>query len=289
MSKNQPKVVVCLPCYNAELFIKRTLESLKKQTYSNFKVFVSDDKSTDQTVSLIKSLVGTDERFQLIEQKQNLGWIDNVDFLLEKAASEGKYTFIMPHDDVIESSYIAKLVEALENNPDAVLSFSDMNFNDRNPSKVASYTAMGKVKSRLKRLEKLLEKEKLWWIAYRGLMRADLIPEIIPSQKNLFGNREYAADWFLLIRLAMFGEFVRVPEVLYTKYYHENNKSHSFKHNHLNYFGNLATVFVMIFRSPLRWSEMLYLQLKILEYAAKRVIIMSGGYKLGKKIHSLFN
>ncbi|NBC02732.1 MAG: glycosyltransferase [Bacteroidetes bacterium] len=276
MSKDQPKVVVCLPCYNAELFIKRTLESLKNQTYSNFTVLLSDDKSTDQTVSLINSLVGTDERFHLIEQKQNLGWIDHVDFLLEQASGEGKYTFIMPHDDTIEMSYVAKLVEALENNPAAVLSFSDMNFNDREPSEIASYTALGEVKSRLKRLEKLLEREQLWWIAYRGMMRADLIQEIIPSQKNLLGNREYAADWFLLIRLAMFGEFVRVPEVLYTKYYHENNKSHSFKHTHLNHLSNLLTFFVMLFRSHIEWNEKLKLQIKIIQNSIKRLVLMTG-------------
>lgn len=283
MAKAVPRVIACLPCYNAEPFIKRTLSCLKQQTYPNFRVIISDDCSTDNTVSVIKSFISDDDRFHLIQQEQNLGWIDNVDFLLEKAANEGTYIFIMPHDDTIEKNYIQKLVTALEDNQAAVLAFSDMNFNDRDSSEVASYTVQEGIKDRINRVKILLKRKQLWWTAYRGMMRSDVVEKIIPSQKNLLGNNEYAADWYLLIRLAMHGEFVRIPDVLYTKYYHEKNKSHTFKHSHLNYFGNLVTVFVMMFRSPLTWNEMVKLQLKILEYATKRAIIMTGVYSLIKK------
>ncbi len=285
MTEAQPNVIVCLPCYHAEKFIERTLTSLKQQNYSNFKVLISDDGSTDNTASIIKSFISDDDRFFFIQQKQNLGWVDNVDFLLEKAASEGKYTFIMPHDDTIEKDYIRKLVAALEENPSAVLAFSDMNlhFHFKENSEISRYTLQEGVTNRLDRIKIFLKRRQLWSTPYRGMIRTEVVKNILPSQKNLFGRKDYAADWFYLIRLAMYGEFLRVPEVLYHKYYHESNTSSTFRSTHKNYFGNLTTAFLMFFRSSLNWDEKIKLQIKILEYAAKRVIIMMGVYSLIKK------
>lgn len=285
MSEVHPTVIVCLPCYNAESFIKRTLGSLKVQNYPNFRVFISDDGSTDTTVSIIESSIFDDDRFLLIQQKKNLGWIDNVDFLLEKAASEGIYTFIMPHDDTIEKDYIRKLAAALDENPSAVLAFSDMylHFNLKENTEISRYTVQEGAANRVDRIKLFLKRRQLWSTPYRGMIRTEVVKNILPSQKNIFGRKEYAADWFYLIKLAMHGEFLRVPEVLYHKYYHGSNTSSTFRSTHKNYFGNLFTAFLMMFRSPLKWDEMLILQLKILEYAVKRVIIMTGIYSLIKK------
>lgn len=281
-----PKVIACLPCYEAESFIERTLRSLKYQNYPNFRVFISDDGSTDNTVSIIQSSISDDDRFLLIQQNKNLGWVDNVDFLLEKAASEGTYTFIMPHDDTIEKDYIRKLVAALEENSSAVLAFSDMNlhFHFKENSEISRYTLQEGLKNRVDRVKVFMKRRQLWSTPYRGMIRTEVVKNILPSQKNIFGRKDYAADWFYLIRLAMYGEFLRVPELLYHKYYHESNTSSTFRSTHKNYFGNLATAFLMFFRSPLHWNEKLNLQLKILEYAAKRVIVMTGLYSLIKKI-----
>lgn len=285
MTEDYPPVIVCLPCYNAEPFIERTLRSLKQQSYPNFRVFISDDGSTDNTSSIIQSFISDDDRFLFISQENNAGWVENVDFLLEKAAGEGKYAFVMPHDDTIETEYITKLVDALEKNPSAVLAFSDMelHFHFREDTEISRYTLLEGVKNRVDRVKVLLKRRQLWSTPYRGVIRTKVIPQMIPSQQNLFGRKDYAADWFYLIRLAIFGEFLRVPEVLYHKYYHESNTSSKFRPTDKNYFGNLVSAFVMFFHSPLKWNEKLKLQLKIVEYALKRVIVMAGMHSLIKR------
>lgn len=46
---------IIIPSYNSALFIRRCLDSLLKQTYSNWEAIVIDNHSTDDTVSIVKS------------------------------------------------------------------------------------------------------------------------------------------------------------------------------------------------------------------------------------------
>lgn len=52
-----PLVSICIPTYNSELYLERTLNSIKCQTYPNIEVIIVDNKSTDSTFEIIKSLV----------------------------------------------------------------------------------------------------------------------------------------------------------------------------------------------------------------------------------------
>lgn len=66
-----PLVSVVLPVYNRETTIRRALDSVLGQTYTNIEVIVVDDGSTDDTVEIIKNY--KDERVHLICQSRNQG------------------------------------------------------------------------------------------------------------------------------------------------------------------------------------------------------------------------
>jgi glycosyltransferase involved in cell wall biosynthesis len=46
------RLAICIPCYNEENYIGKALESLANQSNRNFKIFICDNSSTDQTVSV---------------------------------------------------------------------------------------------------------------------------------------------------------------------------------------------------------------------------------------------
>jgi glycosyltransferase involved in cell wall biosynthesis len=46
---SDPILTIGMPAYNAEKTIKKSIDSLLQQTYGNFKLFISDNASTDST------------------------------------------------------------------------------------------------------------------------------------------------------------------------------------------------------------------------------------------------
>ena len=51
---NSKKIYILLATYNGESFLKDQLESLILQTYTNWTIFIHDDNSTDQTLTILK-------------------------------------------------------------------------------------------------------------------------------------------------------------------------------------------------------------------------------------------
>ncbi|NBC65153.1 MAG: glycosyltransferase [Bacteroidetes bacterium] len=269
-----PKVVACLPSFNGEAFITKTIECLKKQTYPNFAVLISDDCSTDNTVPFIKSNIQDDKRFLLIEQEKNLGWVDNINFLVEKAVDTAEYVFIMPHDDQIEPDYIQKLTTSLEKNPSAILAFSDMECAYLNQKKLTlRYDQIDSCTNRKDQLSLLLKFEGYWWTAYRGITRSSALKKIIPLEKNWVGTKDYALDWIWLVKLSLCGEFVRVPETLYSKYYQQTSTSLQWKHSNRDVANTYLTCSLMLWKWNLTLKEKIRLQLILYVFLLKRILI----------------
>jgi glycosyltransferase involved in cell wall biosynthesis len=63
---NKIGVSIIIPVRNGAHFIKETLISISKQTYSDFEVIVVDDGSTDQTVEIVKDYMNKDSRFRIV-------------------------------------------------------------------------------------------------------------------------------------------------------------------------------------------------------------------------------
>jgi glycosyltransferase involved in cell wall biosynthesis len=209
-----PLVVACVATWNGESFIKDALASLAAQTHPNLRVLVSDDASTDGTAAICEGFARSDPRFSFARQPERLGWIGNVNALLR--AARGDYLFLVSHDDVVEPTYVARLVDALENRPAAVLAYSDMAFIDLNgTAEIQRYLDLDRVEARRSRVYRMLRHRGPWWIPYRGVFRADAVMHIEGLRPHLAG--EFSADWPWLVHMALLGEFVRVPEVLYRR------------------------------------------------------------------------
>ena len=108
-----PLVSVCIPCYNAQNTIERTIWSVLKQTYSNIEIIISDNASTDKTVEVVRQI--EDERVRIFINETNLGMAKNFQAALSRAS--GKYIKCLCADDIITPDCIEKQVNVFLQHP----------------------------------------------------------------------------------------------------------------------------------------------------------------------------
>jgi glycosyltransferase involved in cell wall biosynthesis len=114
-----PKISVILPCYNVEPYIGKCLDSLLAQTLSDIEIICVDDKSTDDTVSVVSEYMSRDKRIKLISQPKNMG--AGVARNTGRDMARGKYvSFIDPDDWVDENFYCELYRRASESDLDVV-------------------------------------------------------------------------------------------------------------------------------------------------------------------------
>jgi glycosyltransferase involved in cell wall biosynthesis len=72
-------MIVLTTTYNCENFVEKSLLSIMSQRFKDFKCYITDDISTDNTVDIIKKTISGDDRFILIENKEKMYQPGNYD------------------------------------------------------------------------------------------------------------------------------------------------------------------------------------------------------------------
>ena len=99
-----PKFSIIIPAYNMEKYIKKTLDSVKKQTFKDYEVIVIDDGSTDKTVEVAKKF-----DVKVIEHKHaGLSVVRNA--AIKEA--KGDYLVLLDSDDWWDKDLLKKLDES---------------------------------------------------------------------------------------------------------------------------------------------------------------------------------
>jgi len=91
-----PPLSVLLPVRNGEGVVRRALESLSRQTFSDFEVVVVDDGSTDGTGEILQSLAREDNRIRVFP-REPMGIVPALEFA--RAQAGGRYLARMDADD----------------------------------------------------------------------------------------------------------------------------------------------------------------------------------------------
>ena len=107
-----PLVSVITPVYNREKYLVKCIESILKQTYSNFEFLIVDDKSSDNTLEIIKNYQSIDSRIKILENDKNLG--ATVSFNRGLDVCQGKYVARMDSDDISLPDRFLKQVDIFE-------------------------------------------------------------------------------------------------------------------------------------------------------------------------------
>ena len=122
------KIDILMATYNSEKYIRQQIESILNQTYTNFRLIISDDCSKDSTREILKEYSQKDDRIVIFYQEKNLGYVGNFEFLLSKV-QDNIYMF-SDHDDVWLPTKVEKSYQKLqETNADLV--FTDLEIVDK--------------------------------------------------------------------------------------------------------------------------------------------------------------
>jgi glycosyltransferase involved in cell wall biosynthesis len=119
-NKESPKVTVYITSHNYSRFLKESIDSVLKQTYKNWELFLLDDGSSDESFEIMKSYESSIVFAQRNKKAQGLrNCANNV---LKKAS--GKYIIRLDADDYFDENALILMVDYLENN-DIALVYSD--------------------------------------------------------------------------------------------------------------------------------------------------------------------
>lgn len=224
----RPLVTGLVPTYNGADFITRTLDSLAAQTWPNLEILIGDDRSTDDTLDVVRRFAGSHPNTRIVERDTNLGWLRNSNDLMARAG--GDLMFFAFHDDVVAPTYVEELVRALGANERAVLAFSDMHVHELDGRvTLHAFDQLEGLGTSLERGRVMVRRPDDWWVPNRGLFRSTAFAEVGGIHPNEKG--EFSADWTWLLGLSLVGEFVRVPQALCTKYYMARSLSKQWPHD----------------------------------------------------------
>lgn len=97
MSPSEPEVSVIMPAYNARRTIKAAVESVRRQTFTDWELVIVDDCSSDGTRDLLKDAASADPRLRLFFSDRNRGAAHARNTALDLAS--GRYVAFLDSDD----------------------------------------------------------------------------------------------------------------------------------------------------------------------------------------------
>ena len=120
----EPRVsVVCL-CYNHSRYVAEAIRSVLYQTYPHVELIVTDDASTDDSVTAIENALAGHKHVQFIRHERNLGYTRSFNEAWRR--SSGEFVIDLAADDVLMPDRIARGVAALaQAGPQFGIQFSD--------------------------------------------------------------------------------------------------------------------------------------------------------------------
>ncbi len=162
MAEKTPKVSVLLPSLNARQFLEPRVDSLLRQTFSDWEAIVLDSNSSDGSWEFFKAVAETDSRFRLYQvPREGLYAALNRGLELVK----GDFLYIAPCDDTMAPEFFTEMIEALGRCPDAGVAVCDCLFINQDGCELRAQDMAGRLSKR----------------RIRNLLRSDTVRTSLPA------------------------------------------------------------------------------------------------------------
>lgn len=113
-------VTIIIPTYKRPLKLRRAIESVLAQTYTDLKVVVYDNASGDATSAIVQDLAQQDPRIDYFCHATNLGFVENFNFGLRRIATP--FFGVLTDDDYFLPSFLEDAMRAFQRYPHIQLS-----------------------------------------------------------------------------------------------------------------------------------------------------------------------
>ena len=108
MNKKSPSVSVIIPIFNCGSFLEQCLNSVSRQTFSDFEALLIYTPSEDKTLEIARRFCEKDKRFSILPGEGMAGGCRNVGIRHAK----GEYLSFIDGDDSIRPQFLEKLIQA---------------------------------------------------------------------------------------------------------------------------------------------------------------------------------
>lgn len=123
--ENKIKFSIVIITYNFEKIILGCLESIKKQTYKNFEIIISDDCSKDDTIKICEKWKEENkEKFsiKILTSRENQGVVKNLNRGVKEA--RGEWVKTLAGDDLLEKDALENIYKFIQKNKKSEIIFS---------------------------------------------------------------------------------------------------------------------------------------------------------------------
>lgn len=203
-------LTVGIPTFNRANLLAATIESVLSQSFTGFRLIVSDNASDDDTADVVRSF--GDERIEFVRSERNVGSIGNLNRLIALAKTE--FLVLLPDDDVLYPDHLRMAMALLETSPTVGLTHTAFNVIDaqsrivRRVYPVASRSAM-KIERHDQALDRLMVSR--WPICFASVVyrtRAVVDAGGLKEEEGAFGDLQ------LWMRMALRWDFGYIAEPL---------------------------------------------------------------------------
>jgi glycosyltransferase involved in cell wall biosynthesis len=256
-----PEVSVGLPVYNGERYLAEAVQSICEQTFTDFELIISDNASTDLTAQICQELASQDARIRYIRQPRNIGAVHNFDFVAR--AAKGKFLKWAAANDRCDRTMLAKCVDVLRREDDAVLCYGRTCLIDGRGNELGLYEYDLSVQHARPSERFMCVRNRMNLNnAQHGLIR------LPPLRQTRLGRLYPDGDLILMAELALYGTFRRLPDVLFHRRMDEGAASRFLSDRELRVFLDPDSAHKgftswrrhwdccwSVLRAPIAWSE----------------------------------
>jgi len=223
--KNKVKCSIVVANYNNGRFLEQLIESVLNQTHANWELIITDDASTDNSISIINRFL-YDKRIKLIELTKNQGAANAFKTSIEN--SSGNIIAMLGADDALKKNAIELIVQQHNRYPNAAMIIANLICCDENLQPTGKYIKFFEID------------ETDSYINYFGISGWDTFKRTFYDKtEGIDIDLKRAVDQDLYLKMEEFGELKHFDENLYLYRTNpkgisqQNNQSFAHEYNYL--------------------------------------------------------